>query len=112
MHAEATLDQHVEAVKQVAVADRIVMTKTDIVADGATATASSLRSRLRDINPGAAMLDATDPKTKVAELLRCGLYDPETKTADVRRWLGEEAEAHDHSGHDDRRSFTTGTTNG
>ena len=53
-------------------------------------------TRLRDINPGAAILDARRGAAAVGPLFECGLYDPETKTADVRRWLGEEA----HAGHD------------
>ncbi|UCI08789.1 CobW family GTP-binding protein [Mesorhizobium sp. B1-1-8] len=90
----ATLDAHVEAVKQAAVADRIVLTKTDL-ADAADVEA--LQARLRQINPGAVVLDVND--AGVASLFNCGLYNPETKTADVRRWLGEEA-GHDHHHHD------------
>lgn len=111
----ATLDAHIEAVKQAAVADRIVLTKADLVTD--TVRYSALRERLRQINPAAPLLDASDDVTSVA-LLECGLYDPTTKTADVRRWLGEEAahaghhhhgDDHDHHAHrhDDRvKSFT------
>lgn len=95
VNAGATLDAHVEAVKQVAVADRLVLTKTDLVAGAAALDA--LRSRLRDLNPRAAIVDVADA-AKSADLIRCGLYDPETKSADVRRWLGEEA--HDHDDHD------------
>jgi G3E family GTPase len=101
LHADATLDTHVEAVKQVAVADRIVVTKTDLVEDDAAL--SALRQRLRGMNPGAAILDASDKAANAAELLKCGLYDPETKTADVQRWLGEAHDhdhAHDSYGHD------------
>ena len=98
VNGEATLDNHVEAVKQVAVADRIVLAKTDLVA-GADATAA-LRGRLRDINPSAPIIDAQAPEAGYAALFDCGLYDPETKTADVRRWLGEEAaHAHRHHAH-------------
>ena len=43
VNGEATLDAHVEAVKQVAVADRIVLAKTDLVAD-ADAVAALTRS--------------------------------------------------------------------
>ncbi|TIT86279.1 MAG: GTP-binding protein, partial [Mesorhizobium sp.] len=88
---------HVEAVKQAAVADRIVLTKTDL-AEGSDVEA--LRARLHQINPGALLLDVNDPGTGAASLFNCGLYNPETKSADVRRWLGEEA-AHDHHHHDD-----------
>jgi G3E family GTPase len=97
VNAGATLDAHIEAVKQVAVADRLVLTKTDLVQD--PAAHSALRARLTDINPGAAMLHAADSPANAAGLLKCGLYDPDTKTADVRRWLGEEAD-HADAGHD------------
>ena len=94
VHAEATLDAHVEAVKQVAVADRIVVTKTDLVADARNSVAA-LRARLRGINPGAAILDAGDAKAKRRRtLFDAGSTIRRPKTADVRRWLGEEAHAH------------------
>ncbi|MBZ9678288.1 CobW family GTP-binding protein [Mesorhizobium sp. ES1-1] len=93
----ATLDAHVEAVKQVGVGDRIVLSKADLVTDDNDLDA--LRTRLRQINPGAELLDAADTGTGVAALFDCGLYNPATKSADVRRWLGEEA-AHDHHHHD------------
>ncbi|MEP9399226.1 GTP-binding protein [Mesorhizobium sp. KR2-14] len=100
VNGEATLDAHVEAVKQVAVADRLVITKTDL-ADAAAAL-QALNARLARINPSAPQLDVSDEATGVAALFECGLFDPETKTADVRRWLGEEAAhaSHDHCGHD------------
>lgn len=97
VNGDATLDGHVEAVKQVAVADRIVLSKADLVTG--SAELERLRARLRQINPGAELLDAGDTGTGVAALFDCGLYNPATKTADVRRWLGEEA-AHDHHHHD------------
>ena len=90
----ATLDAHVEAVKQVAVADRIVLTKADLGID--PRDVEKLRARLRQINPGAVVLDAGDSRTGVAALFDCGLYNPATKSADVQRWLGEQA----HHGHD------------
>ncbi|MER9164082.1 MULTISPECIES: GTP-binding protein [unclassified Mesorhizobium] len=97
VNGNATLDAHVEAVKQAAVADRIVLSKADLVAD--PNELEMLRARLRQINPGAELLDAGDTETGVAALFDCGLYNPATKSADVRRWLGEEA-AHDHHHHD------------
>src|SRR5690606_31997055 len=85
---------------QAAVADRIVITKTDLAEDARGVDA--LRTRLRGLNPGARLLDAADPATNAASLFDCGLYNPATKSADVRRWLGEEAaydHGHDHHGH-------------
>ncbi|RWD59877.1 GTP-binding protein, partial [Mesorhizobium sp.] len=98
VNGEATLDAHVEAVKQAAVADRIVLTKTDL-ADAAEVEV--LRARLKQVNRGAVVLDVNE--AGAAALFNCGLYDPETKSADVRRWLGEEAahdQDHGHHHHD------------
>ncbi|THF57436.1 CobW family GTP-binding protein [Ollibium composti] len=95
VNGAASLDAHVEALKQAAVADRLVLTKTDLAdADGIEA----LKARLKAINPGARILDAG--KADAADLLDCGLYDPATKSADVRRWLGEAADEHHDHGHD------------
>ncbi|TPL87303.1 GTP-binding protein [Mesorhizobium sp. B2-3-12] len=96
VNGNATLDAHVEAVKQVAVADRIVLSKADLVDD--PGDLEMLRTRLRQINPSAQLLDVGETRTGVAALFDCGLYNPATKSADVRRWLGEEA-AHDHDHH-------------
>lgn len=96
VNGAATLDAHVEAVKQVAVADRIVLTKTDMEAETA-----ELRARLRAINPGAPIIDGGEAAAHTASLVACGLYDPATRTADVRRWLGEAEHAHHEHDHDD-----------
>ena len=99
VNGDATLDAHEEAVRQVAVADRIVLTKTDLAA--AADGVASLRRRLAKLNPSAAIIDAARSDTGRAALFDCGLYNPESKTADVRRWLGDEAgHAHGHA-HDD-----------
>lgn len=82
-----TLDEHEEAVKQVAVADRLVIAKADLP-EGA-ARLPALTRRLATLNPGAPLVDAATAAS--ADLLGCGLYDPATKTADVRRWLNAEA---------------------
>jgi G3E family GTPase len=96
----ATLDAHSEAMKQVAVADRIVLTKTDLAAD-----AGALRTRLAKLNPAAPVLDAAKGEASVGRLTGAGLFDPARKVPDVARWLADEAVAsaegahHDH-GHD------------
>jgi len=117
----STLDAHMESVKQAAVADRIVLTKTDLLDTAERrAAAERLRTRLRKLNPAAPLLDAATGEATAARLLDCGLYDPQGKTPDVRRWLAAEAYAetapHDHAHHhdvnrhDDRiRAFTLAT---
>ena len=92
---DGQLDTHEESVKQAAVADRIVMTKTDLAEDDAVA---GLRRRLGELNPGATLIAAEHGQIEPGILLDSGLYNPETKTPDVRRWLNDEAyiERHDH----------------
>jgi G3E family GTPase len=113
VNGAATLKAHAEAVKQVAVADRIVLTKTDLLGPGPADAAPTrqideIKVRLRALNPAAAILDAAAGEAVAARLLDCGLYDPERKIPDVRRWLAAEAYAdpHDHAphaGHDRNR---------
>ncbi|MDT6939674.1 GTP-binding protein [Brucella pseudogrignonensis] len=99
----ATLDNHEEAVKQAAMADRIIITKADM--PEAQAGLGALKARLKLLNPGADILEASDTRTGYAALFECGLYNPETKTADVQHWLNAEAyeddHHHDHSHHHD-----------
>lgn len=93
----ATLDAQPEAVKQAAVADRILLTKTDIVEHNA-----ALVTRLGVINPAAPVLKVVQGAVDPADLFGSGLYDPATKSPDVARWLAEEAYAegrHDANGH-------------
>ncbi|MCJ2012883.1 CobW family GTP-binding protein [Methylobacterium sp. J-076] len=82
VHGAATLDAHPEAVRQVAVADRLVLTKADLAADGA-----ALRARLAALNPAAPVLPADTP----ASDLLGGLFGLEGKGADVQAWLGADA---------------------
>ncbi|MEZ5839192.1 MAG: GTP-binding protein [Hyphomicrobiales bacterium] len=94
-----TLDAQEEAVKQVAVADRIVLSKTDLVSAD-DAGLAELKHRLAVLNPGAQVIAAVAGDIEPALLVGCGLYDPATKTPDVARWLNEEAFHADHGGHD------------
>ncbi|HEY4863597.1 MAG TPA: GTP-binding protein, partial [Xanthobacteraceae bacterium] len=100
VNANATLDEHREAVKQAAVADRLVLTKTDLA--GADVVAS-VHARLKALNPGAPVLDAAKGEATAAALLDAGLYDPASKIPNVKRWLAEaavEAAEHAHHHHD------------
>ncbi|MDQ0321658.1 G3E family GTPase [Pararhizobium capsulatum DSM 1112] len=92
----STLDNHEEAAKQVAMADRLVLSKATLASAEAI---EALKARLLALNPRAQLIDGDTPFAGKAELFNCGLYDPTTKIADVGRWLQDEAR-HDHAGHD------------
>src|SRR5216684_6672138 len=95
VNGASTLDNHEEAVKQAAVADRLLLTKSDI-ADAAPLR--ELKSRLHQLNPGAPFHEVSAGEIDPNEILNAGLYNPETKNADVKRWLHEEAYEHTHGG--------------
>lgn len=94
----STLDRHPEALKQAAVADEIVITKTDLVKD----VPDGLDDRLRALNPGANFhTSALANMPLPSELAKADIYDPATKGAEVSSWLNVEAYAHDHAGRHD-----------
>ncbi|MBA1346711.1 GTP-binding protein [Rhizobium sp. WYCCWR 11146] len=92
-----TLDNHEEARKQAAVADRLIVSKKTMAE-----AKDGLEKRLRALNPRATMMDADSAQAGSAAVLVNGLYDPATKIADVGRWLQDEDahEAHHHHDHD------------
>jgi len=110
-NGEATLDAHEEAVRQAAVADRLVLTKTDLPRGAERLDA--LKARLTRLNPGAQQLDAAKGEATPEALINCGLYDPATKTPRVKEWLNAEAveaaQAHGHAGHDHDHKHHDGT---
>jgi len=88
VHGTAQLSRQFESLKQAAVADLLVLTKTDLAEP---AGLERLERRLARINPGAQRVAAVSGALDPALLLGLGLYDPQSRSADVRRWLRDEA---------------------
>jgi G3E family GTPase len=92
----ATLDNQIEAVKQAAVADRLILSKTDIAqADQVNA----LEARLRALNPGAPIRHVVAGDVAPDFLFGTGRFDPASKIGDVAAWLAAEAAHHHHHHH-------------
>ena len=119
----ATLENHKECEKQAAVADRLVITKTDLDnSPDPDESVGELQARLSALNPTAIVLDRHNPAFDYNRLFDTSLFDPDTKCINVRSWLNAEAssdhhshghnQGHDHHHHDvtrhgsDIRSFT------
>jgi len=100
-----TLDLQPEAVKQVAVADRLLLTKSDLASP---ATIAALELRLHALNPGARLLRVAQGEIEPSLILHAGLYDPDRKIPDVRRWLNAEAYADSHGHHPDAHGDAPG----
>ncbi len=89
-HALDQLGARHEAVRQVAMADRLLLTKCDLAGDDAR---TALAARLAELNPGAPQIEVRGgvPVTGgVDALFGCGLYSAAGKLPDVAAWLGEE----------------------
>jgi G3E family GTPase len=98
VNGDSELNEHAEAVKQAALADRIVLSKTDLATPEQR---DRILARLHALNPAAPVLDAAKGEATAERLLNCGLYDPARKIPDVKKWLAEEAyaDAHAHQDH-------------
>lgn len=98
----ATLDGHREAVRQVALADRVFLTKLDLLPD--VVAALPLRERLARLNPAAPVIDLPREGAVAPLLFDARSYDPAERGADAAAWLAAEAlddrdDAHDHHAH-------------
>ena len=93
MLGAATLDAQIEAVKQAAVADRLILSKTDIASADQI---SELAARLNALNPGAPIRRVVAGDVAPDFLFGAGGFDPARKIADVADWLAAEATHHHH----------------
>jgi G3E family GTPase len=103
VNGETNLDTQQEAVRQVAVADRIIISKADL------ADPAPLCDRLHALNPGAPITQVANGAVAPAFILHAGLFNPTTKIPDVAGWLNAAAfeTANPHHHHDPNRHDTS-----
>jgi len=93
----STLDHHPEAVKQVAIADHLVITKSDLCPD-----TLALKARLHTLAPAAFLVDARSIHAPVAAFIGTGLFDLKNKSPEILQWINAAAyDTHTHDHHDD-----------
>ena len=88
LNAEQQLEHHFQSVKQVAVADRVLLTKPDLVND---ATLERLTGRVNALNPGVAVDVVMHGEIDPAQILGNESGLRAGRGADVETWLGESA---------------------
>ena len=108
VNAALHLRKNEESRKQAAIADRLVLTKSDIADDK---TLNAARSALLDLNASAPIIDAQDEAFDPDDLMASDLYDDQAKAEEVERWLAQhqhEPHGHHHaSAHvDDIQTFS------
>ena len=100
----ATLENHKECEKQAAIADRLVITKTDLInSPDPERSLGELQARLSALNPTAIILDRHDAEFDYNRLFDTSLFDPDTKSVNARSWLNAEASGYHHN-QDDNHS--------
>ena len=90
VNAAAQLDRFEESVKQVALADRLVVSKLDIAGSDAL---EALRARLATLNPDAPVIAADSPDLDPVDLLITDIHDRQSKSREVDRWMRSTADA-------------------
>jgi G3E family GTPase len=101
VNGKDTLLAHREAVRQAAIADRVLITKTDLSSE---IEVNSLLESLRGLNPATPATRVINGAIEPAELFGSLRFDPETKPDEVREWLRVEqyedlAEQNEHKDH-------------
>ena len=99
VNGTSQLDQYAEAAKQVAVADRLLITKTDLAAP---ALVDALRERLARINPAVQMHAVAHGEIAPESLFGSAGQDADTSRSDIARWLGSTAASPADHGHGGR----------
>jgi G3E family GTPase len=98
-----TSEAHEEAVRQVALADQIRITKLDMVTGDRQNSSSRIRLELRRINPSAVIDEVDWSAAAIAKLLSSRGFDATDPQSDPRPWLNVPAYGnapHDHDAHD------------
>ena len=95
-HGVSQLEANFEPAKQIAMADRIVVTKTDLMEPAAV---TALEERIRALNRTAQILRVVKGDTEAWRLTGLGAHEPALTGADPERWLGHDATANVHAGH-------------
>jgi len=87
VNGEKTLDLHEESLKQLALAEKIILSKTDIVDKDEI---NSLIYRIKEINPVSQIVFSKFGNIPLEEIFGLGAYDPYKKSEDVKKWLAAE----------------------
>ncbi|WP_151635372.1 CobW family GTP-binding protein [Noviherbaspirillum aerium] len=96
-HAMYQLDEHEEAQRQVGFADKLLLSKTDLVDENAVA---ALGARLKRINPRAPVSKTDFGKVPISEVLDLRGFNLNDKLEIDPDFLSEEEQGHDHAHHD------------
>jgi len=101
VNALSQIDQQPESVKQIAVSDLLLISKSDIAVAGQV---ESVKKRVRGINGSVEVLEVNHGDVDPRLLFGRGAVSEETSASRLERWLGHAAtcalDHHEHCGHE------------
>jgi len=103
LHAERGLTQHPEVARQAAIADRLIVTKTDLAPAHAVAR---LRQKLHWLNPAAPVVEAVLGVVDPDILIGHDIHAAETRMMEARHWMQGDG-AWPQGGHTDGTAITS-----
>ncbi len=103
LHAERGLDQHPEVARQAAIADRLIITKTDLAPSDAVVR---LRQKLHWLNPAAPVVEAVFGVVDPDILIGHDIHAAETRMMEARHWMQGDG-AWPRGGHTDSGAITS-----
>ena len=94
------LERYSECLRQAAAADRLVISKVDLVSPE---RAAALRAQLRRLNPAATIVEASEASEISAALLTHDIHDEAARANEVSSWLATAEHEHEHDSADPNR---------
>ena len=108
---EETIAGHDEALRQVALADTILVSKLDLVTGDKAAAVAGIADVLRRHNASAEVASVDTTSAAIAARLTADGFDAANPKSDPRRWLAADVHGHshhDHVGHDHAEAHLSG----
>lgn len=102
LHAGAGLETHPELARQAAMADRLIVTKTDMAQP---AQVTQLYARLKQLNPSAMIVYAVQGAVDPDQLVGQDAGGSEARLVEARRWAAEATPANSATRHGAIHSF-------
>jgi G3E family GTPase len=90
------IESHFEPAKQIAIADRLIVTKTDLTD---ARSIEALERRLRALNPAGQIRRAVKGDIAPSELIGLGAHEPALAGTDPERWLAAERYKEENGNH-------------
>lgn len=101
VNGPSTLTRHDESVRQMAMADHILITKLDLVKDEAPSAALQRHTiSLQAVNPAAVIEQNPNDNDEIVKLLRLQGFDPKHSPEEALKWLNAQAYLHAPHEHD------------